>query len=111
LDHSDIRYTPNIKFTGKSGFDHMFDFVIPKSRKQPERILQTLGNPKKNAIEATVFKWTDSRENRAVNSELFVLLNNSETEVAASAIDALRNYDIEPILWTERNQVVERLVA
>lgn len=47
LDHSDIRYTPNIKFTGKSGFDHMFDFVIPKSRKQPERILQTLGNPKK----------------------------------------------------------------
>ncbi|OIT23919.1 DUF1829 domain-containing protein [Glaesserella parasuis] len=111
LDHSDIRYTPNIKFTGKSGFDHMFDFVIPKSRKQPERILQTLGNPKKNAIEATVFKWTDSRENRAVNSELFVLLNNSETEVAASAIDALKNYDIEPILWTERSQVVERLVA
>ncbi|MDG6265284.1 DUF1829 domain-containing protein [Glaesserella parasuis] len=66
---------------------------------------------KKNAIEATVFKWTDSRENRAANSELFVLLNNGETEVAASAIDALKNYDIEPILWTERSQIVERLVA
>lgn len=111
LDISDIRYTPNIKFTGKSGFDHMFDFVIPKSRKQPERILQTLGNPKKNAIEATVFKWTDTRENRAPDSELLVLLNNNETEVAASAIDALKNYDIEPILWTERSHAKERLVA
>ena len=89
----------------------MFDFVIPKSRKQPERILQTLGNPKKNAVEATVFKWTDTRENRASDSELLVLLNNNETEVAASAIDALKNYDIEPILWTERSRAKERLVA
>ena len=65
LDLSDIRYTPNVKFTGKSGFDHMFDFVIPKSKKQPERILQALSSPKKHNIEATVFKWTDSRENRS----------------------------------------------
>ena len=111
LDISDIRYTPNIKFTGKSGFDHMFDFVIPKSRKQPERILQTLGNPKKQNIEATVFKWMDTRENRASNSELFVLLNDTVAEVTAPAIDALKNYDIKPLLWTKRNQAVELLAA
>ena len=33
-----IRYTPAVKFTGKSGFDQSFDFVIPASQKQPERI-------------------------------------------------------------------------
>jgi hypothetical protein len=38
LDTNEIRYTPNVKFTGKSGYDHLFDFVIPKSRRQPERI-------------------------------------------------------------------------
>jgi Domain of unknown function DUF1828/Domain of unknown function DUF1829 len=38
LDANDIRYTPRLKFTGTSGYDHLFDFVIPKSRKQPERI-------------------------------------------------------------------------
>ena len=28
LDLHDIRYTPNVKFTGKTGYDHRFDFVI-----------------------------------------------------------------------------------
>ncbi len=37
LDLHEIRYTPKVKFTGKSGFDHLFDFVIPKSRSSPER--------------------------------------------------------------------------
>ena len=36
LDGNDVRYTPKVKFTGTSGFDHLFDFVIPKSRKQSE---------------------------------------------------------------------------
>ncbi len=31
LDVHDVRYTPKVKFTGKTGFDHLFDFVIPKS--------------------------------------------------------------------------------
>jgi len=29
LDFHDIRYTPGVKFTGKSGYDHLFDFVVP----------------------------------------------------------------------------------
>ena len=36
LDANDIRYMPNVKFTGISGYDHRFDFAIPKSRKQAE---------------------------------------------------------------------------
>ena len=31
LDLHDIRYTPKVKFTGKTGYDHLFDFRIPKS--------------------------------------------------------------------------------
>jgi hypothetical protein len=42
LNESDIRFIPKIKFTGKSGYDHLFDFVIPKSKKYPERILQII---------------------------------------------------------------------
>ena len=30
LDSSDVRYTPDVTFTGKSGYGHRFDFVIPK---------------------------------------------------------------------------------
>ncbi len=39
LDLHEVRYTPRVTFTGKTGYDHLFDFVIPKSRQQPERIL------------------------------------------------------------------------
>ena len=40
-DLNEVRYTPKVKFTGKTGFDHLFDFVIPKSRTAPERIVET----------------------------------------------------------------------
>lgn len=30
LDNNEIRYSPSVKFTGKSGYDHNFDFLIPK---------------------------------------------------------------------------------
>ena len=45
LDVNDIRYTPKAKFTGISGYDHLFDFVIPKSRRQPERMVQAINRP------------------------------------------------------------------
>ncbi|HXJ94431.1 MAG TPA: DUF1828 domain-containing protein [Terriglobia bacterium] len=45
LDANDIRYTPSVKFTGISGYDHHFHFAIPKSKKQPERIVQAITRP------------------------------------------------------------------
>ena len=43
LDKNEIRYVTNVKFTGKSGLDHHFDFVIPKSKTQPDRFPQAIG--------------------------------------------------------------------
>jgi hypothetical protein len=111
LELSDIRYTPNVKFTGKSGYDHMFDFVIPKSRKQPERIVQAVSNPKKDTAEALVFKWLDTKETRADDSQLFAFLNDSNVSISQSVIDALKNYDLETVLWSQREQAKERLSA
>lgn len=111
LDLSDIRYTPKIKITGKSGYDHMFDFVIPKSRQQPERIVQAISNPKKDSAEALVFKWLDTRETRAPESRLYALLNDSVSTVSLSVVDALRNYDLEPVLWSQREVAREALAA
>ena len=62
LDIHEIRYTPGVKFTGKSGFDHHFNFVIPKSRTQPERILRTISRPTRDNTESMVFAWFDTKE-------------------------------------------------
>jgi len=111
LDLTEIRYSPKIKFTGKTGYDHMFDFVIPKSKKEPERIIQTLNSPKKDSAEALVFKWLDTKETRPPESKLYAFLNNTNINVSQAVMDALKNYEAEPVLWTKREEVRERLVA
>ena len=111
LDESDIRYTPKCKFSGKTGYDHMFDFVIPKSRKQPERILQAVTNPKKDSVSDIMFKWMDTKETRPAEAKLYAILNDSQSRVSASVIDAFRNCGAEPVLWSRRETVREALIA
>ena len=65
LDLSEIRYTPSVKFTGKSGYDHRFDFVIPKSRAQPERVLRAINRPTRDTAQAMAFSWIDTKEVRS----------------------------------------------
>jgi hypothetical protein len=111
MDLAEIRYTPKIKFTGKSGYDHMFDFVIPKSKIQPERIVQTLSNPKKDSAESLVFKWLDTKNTRSADTNLFVFLNDTNLSVSTNIIDALNNYDLNPVLWSKREQIESHLKA
>jgi hypothetical protein len=82
FDISDIRYTPKVKFVGKIGYDHHFDFVIPKSRKKGERIVHTLSSPQKSSAENLVFKWMDTKITREPDSNLYVFLNDSNDHVS-----------------------------
>ncbi|MCH8956047.1 DUF1829 domain-containing protein [candidate division KSB1 bacterium] len=111
LDTAEIRYTPKVKFTGKSGYDHMFDFVIPKSKVQPERILQTITRPSRDTAQALAFKWVDTKEVREPHSKAYAFLNDQEHAVAQGVIEALNNYDTIPVLWSERAGVRQELAA
>jgi Domain of unknown function DUF1829/Domain of unknown function DUF1828 len=111
LDANEIRYTPKAKFTGTSGYDHLFDFVIPKSRAQPERILQAITRPSRETALSFINAWTDTRQVRSSASRALAVLNDTEQPVSASVIDALRNYEIQPVVWRDRAQVVPELAA
>lgn len=111
LDLSDIRYTPNVKFTGRSGFDHVFEFAIPKSRQAPERLIKTINRPSRETAEALLLAWVDTKENRPDASTAFALLNDQEQKISQTVVDALNNYGVTPVLWSERETVRERLVA
>ncbi|MEY2467110.1 MAG: hypothetical protein QOD03_1631, partial [Verrucomicrobiota bacterium] len=111
LELHEVRYTANAKFTGKSGYDHLFDFVIPKSRREPERIVQTINRPSKETAQAMAFAWIDTRETRPKDSKAYAILNDTEQHVSPSSLDALRNYDVTPVLWSHREEVVEKLAA
>lgn len=111
LDFHDIRYTPKVKFTGKTGYDHLFDFVIPKSRTQPERIIQTINRPSRETAQAVVLSWVDTKEVRSADSRAYAVLNDSEQPVSSSVLDALHSYAVRPVLWTQRDGVREEFAA
>jgi hypothetical protein len=111
LDVQDVRYTPKVKFTGKTGYDHLFDFVIPKSRQQPERIVQTINRPSRDTAQAVVLSWIDTKEVRSSNSRAYALLNDTEQEVSPAVVDALRSYDVKPVPWSQREDVRKELAA
>ncbi len=111
LDLHDIRYTPKAKFTGKSGYDHLFDFVIPKSRKAPERIIQTINKPSRETAQVVAFSWIDTKEVRPPDSRAFAFLNDTEQTPSVAVLDALRNYEVDPVLWSEREAFEETLAA
>ena len=111
LDLYEIRYTPKVKFTGKSGFDHLFEFVIPKSRTHPERIVHTINRPNRDTAQALAFSWIDTKEVRPPDSRAYAFLNDSEHTISTAVVDALHSYDVNPILWSSRDEVRQELAA
>ena len=111
LDLNEIRYTPRIKFTGKSGYDHLFDFVIPKSKNSPERIIQAINHATKDTAQSLAFSWIDTKDVRSPDSLAYALLNDSESSVSNSVISAIKNYDVIPVLWSRRETAIQPLAA
>jgi len=111
LDLHEIRYTPKVKFTGKSGYDYLFDFVIPKSRARPERILRTINRPNRDSAQSLILAWVDTKDVRPPESQAYAFLNDAEHLPPASVLEALRSYTVHPIPWSERDKAREELAA
>lgn len=115
LDSHEIRYTARVKLAGKSGYDHPVDFVIPKSPKRPERILQAIGSPKKENISTYLWILSDTRAARTSGSEseteAYAFLNDQEQSVGGDIIEALSAYRVAPAIWSQRSQYVDALAA
>jgi hypothetical protein len=111
LDVNEIRFTQEVKFTGVSGYDHLFNFVIPKSRKEPERIVQAINRPTRETALSFINAWVDTRQTRTPESRAYAMLNDIEQPISGNVIDAFRNYQIRPVPWSDRAQVVPELAA
>ena len=111
LDACGIRYTPNARFAGKSGYDHQFDFVIPKSLVSPERVLRAITRPGRDTAHLMSFAWIDTREVRPPEARAYAILNDSDRPILQSVLDAMRNYDVRPVAWSDREEAREELAA
>lgn len=111
LDYHEVRYTPNIQFTGKSGFSHNFNFVIPASKVKPERLIRAINTPTKVNAQSLLFAWNDIREARKRESSMMVFLNDYDKNIKAEITSAFSQYDVKLILWTKREEAVQELIA
>ena len=110
LDSSNIRYTHDVKIPGKSGFDHKFDFIIPKSKKKPERVVHTINQPNSSKTKMAIFAWTDTKEVRS-SSRIYVMLNDADKPVSEDVQSACRKYDMNPVLYSRREEKKGELAA
>lgn len=111
LDSNGVRYLLNVKLPGASGFDHVFDFGIPKSAAQPERLVKAVTNPNRDSAQSFVFAWMDTQPARPGNAAAYAIINDNDRAVPATVTDALRAYGILPVPWSRREDVRERLAA
>ena len=110
LDLNDVRYSPNVAFAGKGGLIHHYDFLIPRSKSYPERLLKAISRPNRDAAVNFAFSWVDTRETRPDNSQALAFLNDQERKISGEVIDTLRSYHIEPIGWSDREKVRDALL-
>jgi hypothetical protein len=111
LDLSEVRYSAQVSFIGHSGFARKFDFLIPKSKAAPERVVKTINNPVRHSADSVIMDWLDTKDVRPESSKLYALINDNNREVSSTVVDALSNYQIRPVLWSERTAAVTELAA
>jgi len=104
LDQHDVRYSPRVKISGRSGYDHAVDFLIPKSRTRPERIVQAINAPDRNTISSYLFILEDTYEIRGEESEAYAFLNDQHRTIGGDVIEALEVYKVIPVLWSQREK-------
>jgi Domain of unknown function DUF1829/Domain of unknown function DUF1828 len=110
LEEHEARFTPSVDFVGKSGYSHKFDFVIPHSKEMPERLLRAINHPSRESATSLLFAWTDMKEVRPANSNVYAILND-EKDLSPDVLNAFEHYDVKTILWSQRKEFIQELVA
>lgn len=109
FDTNDIFYSRDVGFIGKSGFFYSYDYLLQKTKTKPERLCKAINNPTKQNFQSTMFMWNDTKETRDSDSQLIVFLND-ENKIDPTIIDGFRNYDVNTIPWSKRNEYLSVLV-
>ena len=111
LDANDVRYVDNICLTGKSKLTTHFDFAIARSKKSSERLIKVVNNMNLDAARNIIFAWNDTKDMRQKEAKLYTFIHDVDKKVSDDALGALREYGIQPALWTEKDKYISELVA
>ncbi len=104
---NNIIHTRDVKMAGKSGLDNNIDFLVPSSRTKPERLIQAVNTPKKDAIRLAAFAFNDIAEIRTEQISFYVIYNDMDKSISTEVLSVLDNYQIKSIPWTQKERCAE----
>jgi hypothetical protein len=100
-----------VKLSGKSGLDHLVDFVIPESDQAPERVLSVINSPKRDRVDGLLFAVEDTRSSRPQEARYLAMVNDRRTPIPAEIYQAFNSYGVDVVSWSRREEVVGTLAA
>ncbi|SUB74433.1 DUF1829 domain-containing protein [Peptoniphilus indolicus] len=111
FDKNNIRYMEDVVLMGKTNSGTKYDFIIPKSKKAPDRLIQTCNSIELGQTRSFLFGWLDTVDKRNDNSKLYVIYNDEIKKTNSDIEDALNNYGAKSIPWSKRVQYKNLFVA
>ncbi len=111
LDGFHARYTPNFSFTGMSGYDHHFDFVIPKSKFYPERVIRVINRLTLETAQSMAFSRIDIKKVRSPAARVYAIVNDSEQSNAEDLLNAMHSFGVSVVSWSAREAAKTELAA
>lgn len=110
FDRNEIFYSENVNFLGKSGFIYSYEYLLQRTKNKPERLCKVINNPNKQNLQNTLFMWNDTKDNRNPDTQLIVFLND-ENKVDSGVIEGFKNYEVNTVLWSEKEKSLNILTA
>ena len=111
FDELDIRYTKDLILMGRSNIGTKYDFVIPRSKNAPERLVQTVNSINLSNTKSFLFGWLDTAVKRDGDSTLLIIYNDEINQISKDSEIAVDSYDVTLIPWSKRDSKIELLTA
>ncbi|MFM1572600.1 DUF1829 domain-containing protein [Helcococcus ovis] len=99
FEKNNIIFTENISFIGKSRLQNSYDYVLPRTSNNPERIIDVVNSLDINKSKQIIFSWNDIVSTRKKGT-LNIVIINDENKINEDSLNALKEYGIYPILWS-----------
>lgn len=109
LETNQIPVFPDFKLSGRSGFDHKFDFGLPKTQRRPQRVIRAINDLTKDQALSFAFAVADVRVLRAEPLVAFTFVNDVEHPPNEDNLAAIKAYEIEPLMWSKRQDTLPML--
>ena len=78
---------------------------------QKSRLIKVINNMNVDAARNIIFAWNDTKDMRQKDTKLYTFIHDVDKKVSDDALGALKEYGIQPALWTEKEKYISELVA